>query len=863
MYDWLPDALGDSSQVVTASGRLSRALATEFGRQQIAAGKTAWRSPAISSWQDWLGECLADAAALDDQPTRINSHQSQLLWERCLARETSDPLLNLAALVRQVRDTWVRLHEWRVTIDACASSGVGQDQRLFVRAARNYQSILKREHWVDDSGLTELLIRLIRAGQVSVPRKLVLAGFDRIVPQVQGVLDVLQEAGSSIDFAVTCSDSTDVHLHVYDNADAEMRAAGAWARHALDQSADLSIAIISSDLQQDSAGRGRLIREGLVPGWQYSGPRYASAVNVSFGMSLRDYPAIDVAMRALRWLYSDLGTRDISLLLRSSMIGSTDVSGRSRLELFLRQLPDRNWSPKMLLGVVRELDDTADSLDWCRRIGELATRRNKLPHRDSPSSWAVVIDDLLRSLNWPGEATLSSVEFQLVNRWRDLLNELARLELISASMTFGDVLGRLNTMAGETVFQPEGDDAAIHLMGPLEAAGMQFDRIWVCGLTSEHWPPAGRPLALVSRELQRRHGMPDAEPQDTMEYARRVLERIIQSAPGIALSYPKSDGDVDQSFTSLLRDIHTSSAIPPTDPAWHGETLRSAGNTVHSSEDRVPVVAADELVSGGATTIQRQLSDPISAFAAGRLGVRSMQRISNGLSASLRGNLIHDALDYLYRDLPSQSEIAAWQDDERRSRIDNAVQAAFARHERYVDPVLKELLLLERWRAQELLSGMVTVELGRESFAIAEVEQALDVALSGIRLKLRIDRQDRLDDGSLIILDYKTGAKKRFLDGQREPLQIQLVVYACAVNEAVAGLGLINIDSRSIDFDGAGRSFTSTDSWDEDLLRWKSRVMDAAAQIQRGDVSINMLLGGDAIRPLSLLSRVEELRHDS
>jgi RecB family exonuclease len=274
------------------------------------------------------------------------------------------------------------------------------------------------------------------------------------------------------------------------------------------------------------------------------------------------------------------------------------------------------------------------------------------------------------------------------------------------------------------------------------------------------------------------------------------------------------------------------------------------------------VVAANELVAGGATTVQRQLSDPISAFAAGRLGIRSLQRISSGLSASLRGNLIHGALDYLYRDLPSQSEIAAWQDEELLSRIGSAVQLAFARHERYADPVLKELLLLERRRVQKLLSGLIVIDLGRESFAIASVEQALDVALSGIRLKLRIDRQDRLDDGSLIILDYKTGVKKRFLDGQREPLQIQLVVYACAVNEEVAGLGLVNIDSRSIDFDGAGRSFTSTDTWEDDLRRWKSRVMDAASQIQSGDVRINMLQGSDASRPLSLLSRVEELRHD-
>ena len=93
-------------------------------------------------------------------------------------------------------------------------------------------------------------------------------------------------------------------------------------------------------------------------------------------------------------------------------------------------------------------------------------------------------------------------------------------------------------------------------------------------------------------------------------------------------------------------------------------------------------------------------------------------------------------------------------------------------------------------------------------------------------------------------------------------MQIQLVVYAHAVGDNVAGLGLVNIDSRLISFDGAGKPFSDAESWDEDLLRWKSQVDAAAAEFQRGDVRINMRQGSGVARPLCLLSRVEELRHD-
>jgi hypothetical protein len=41
MYAWLPDALRDSSQILTANRRLARVLASEFGKQMVLAGEQA------------------------------------------------------------------------------------------------------------------------------------------------------------------------------------------------------------------------------------------------------------------------------------------------------------------------------------------------------------------------------------------------------------------------------------------------------------------------------------------------------------------------------------------------------------------------------------------------------------------------------------------------------------------------------------------------------------------------------------------------------------------------------------------------------------------------------------------------------
>ncbi len=863
MYAWLTEALRDSSQVLTANRRLARVLASEYGRQRVLSGEKAWPSPLITSWQDWLTDLLATAEKQESLPTRINGHQSRILWERCLRREINDPLLNIGLLVRQSRETWSRMHEFCVSLDDCRGAAQGNDQRLFARAAQSYRSILDREYWVDDAGIADLVADLIRSGRVKVPARVSIAGFDRLVPQAKRVLDAACEKGMSIDAVRETTAKANGTVRAYDNTEAELRAAGAWARRELEEDPEQRIAIVATNLEQNAAHYGRLVREGFVPGWQYAVASHRSAVNVSYGKRLTDYPAVTIALLALRWLYDDLTGREVSLLLRSPIIGSRDTGGRARLELQLRQIPDRSWSPEMLLAELSDRESSADARDWIDRIRYLGGLRGELPRRDAPPSWAVVIDDTLTQLNWPGDGSLDSIEFQLINRWRELLNDLARLELVSPTLTIADVLSRVTAMAGETVFQPEVEGALVQLLGPLEAAGMEFDKLWVSGLTASNWPPAGRPSSLISMNLQRSRNMPDATPQDTLDYARRVLERLTTSTRNLVCSYPLTDGDAEQGASGLLQQYEYEQLSRSDDPGWHAATLTEAVPLTIVPADPIPTVAANEIISGGAATIQRQMTEPFAAFSFGRLGVKDIQPISFGLSASLRGNLIHDALRDLYSELPTRHDIASWHGDELDSRLAAALDKSFWRHMQNIDPVLRQLFRLEQQRAEKLLREVVALDSTRADFQIADVEGALQPTIAGLPLRLRADRIDRLSNAKIVILDYKTGSRKAFLGANGLPKDMQLVVYAVAVNADVSDLGLVNIDSRSTSIDGAGKQLTPSLDWDEVLASWIKLVEVAAAQIQRGDVRVNGMQNMQSARPLSLLSRIRELQHDN
>lgn len=862
MYAWLDDALLDSAGVVSASRRLARVLHAAHAEEMASAGHVAWRSPSILSLHDWLTKVLSDSSDPASLPIQITAQQSRVLWERCLRREIADPLLNIGMLARQSRDAWKKLQEWQVPIAACQQAARNKDQAIYAKAAISYCSILDQENWVDESMLADLVRQELVAGRCRAPVRLTLAGFDRITPQLQSLIDVIQSAGGKIHRAPTSESANKISLRSAENNDGELRSAGAWARDELERSPKLRIAIVVTHLEQDSQRCLRLIKEGLIPGWQNAGTRYNSAIDVSYGRKLVEYPAVSIALLALRWLHDDLSTVDVSRLLQSSLISTESMHDRVRVELRLRQQPDQAWSPKQLLAEVSTPTDEsrgAEANGWIRRLAE---RRDQMPKRQSAASWVSLFHEMLQELMWPGSASLDSAEFQLINRWRELLNDFARLDLVISSMTASEALGRIGSIASEVIFQAEAKQAVVQILGPLEAAGLQFDSLWVTGVSASNWPPRGAPISLVSRDLQREYKMPDATPNDTLAYAKRVITRLMSTGTEVVVSYPMNQGDAQQAPSELLHEHEVNDGGELSDPGWNAVDVSKESSGLEIASDPVPAFQRGELLSGGAGTIQRQFVEPFAAFATGRLGIRLLWPIMSGLSASIRGSLIHTALHRLYEECPSRDEISAWDDAEVEARSTKAIQAAFWPQERNADPVLRCLLQIERGRVKRLLQNVIRVDAAREQFHIDSVEQAASLNIGELALRLRIDRVDVESDGQLLILDYKTGTAKKMLDRDKNPKDMQLVVYACAMDRTIGGLGLLNVDSRGVVLDGAGQQLTPKLDWDEALGNWKGQVETAAKNIVAGDVRINALQSAQAARPLSLLSRHRELSRE-
>ncbi len=864
MYQWLTEAAENNSTIVTASRRLARVLNAEFAKQQLALGHKAWFSPIIRSLDDWLSSTVNSSP--DALSIALNGHASSVVWERCLKGQAGDQLLNFGGLVRQARQSWQRLHDWQVPLGEVSGTARTQDEQLFAVAARRYRAILADENWIDGAQLAGLVTELFEKKAVRAPDRIVYAGFDRLVPAIENLFATLADSDCKISAAQSDAEIADVAVVAFDNVQAELRAAGAWARRELAKYPGSTIGIVSSSLDKNGAAIERLTREGVAPGWQYGGVELRTAVNTSYGRRLSEYPAIAIALLLLQWVYRGLSFAEISMLLRTQFVAGPVAAGRCKLELSLRRLPDRPWTQAAIVRLFKNRAIDTDAEVWLEAVKNLAAFQADAAEKASPAAWAERIDGLLGKLGWPGSGSLASDEFQLLNRWRELLNDLARLAIVWPAMTFAEAGSRLAALANEAIYQPETRAGEVQLLGPLEAAGLKFDSIWIAGLDADAWPPAANPLTLVSRHLQRQYRMPDSTPDDTLEYSRRVLNRLLSSAANVRLSWPRSGDESENTASPMIVEYTRENAGLTGDPGWHASEFIGSRRLESPAEDPAPAVQPGERVAGGAYTVQRQVANPFSAFAHGRLRVSELDPVATGLSPSQRGNLVHNALHVLLAEAPTQDEIRQWARAESAKRIETAVDSALKKYSWHADPVLRRLLELERIRLFKLLKQFVEAELRRGAFQIEGVEHEIDYRRFEVQLNLRIDRIDRLSDGSLLLADYKTGQPKSLLKRNGDPRDLQLVVYACALEESIGGLVLINIDSRTILYKGTGASgewdAKGAGKWPERLAAWKESVAVAMQQIANGDARLNLSLPIADTRPLNILSRFEERRRE-
>ena len=851
-------AVENGATVLTASRRLARVLTQQFNSGQRAQGKSVWRTPVILPIDAYLRRCWSDwiVAGRSSQtpPMLLSSTQEQAVWEAIIcASPQGESLLRIPETARAAMDAWRLVHGYRLPINGQFEAS--EDAAAFVRWAKEFRKQCEAKNWLEDARLSDLVADLLRRGEVARPSKLLLAGFDDLTPQQSNLLDALGEPEAfpqrRFEPALVCYRACDCTQ--------EIQLAACWARDLLERDPDAQIGVVVPGLSMLRSKVERIFHQKLHPGPVLDEER--RAFHLSLGQPLSQYPIIHAALLLLELAGGEMPLPRVGILLRSPFVGGAETERALRAALDARWRRHSVWN--VSLSFLRE--HAVNCLHLQRSVRRVEAEIAGQAPRQNASEWSRSFSQILRAFGWPGERPLSSQEYQTVEAWYSALSTFAARDTRAALYTFENALETLRSLAGEVLFQVENEGAPIQIMGALESSGLSFDHLWVMGLHDEALPAPARPNPFLPLSMQREHCLPHASADRELEFAGKIVRRLLASAPDVVLSYPMWEGEQRREPTPLVPGVDWRMPGEQAPNGW-AVSMKGAAPLESLSDEIAPPMGNLLDQKGGASLFRDMAACPFRAFAQQRLSARPLEDSTPGLAARDKGKLVHKALELIWAELRTQERLRSLGPVQLSDLISQAIKSSLELQSGGLGRSLEQI------RLERILKEWLEIEKGRPPFVALAPEQKRLVTIGGLSINMRIDRVDELPDGRQIILDYKTGEVKGNAWMGERPTEPQVPLYCATSASAIAGAALVQIQAGGLKFRGLDESGSLPDlkrmqtdehsTLSEQIEEWRRVLTVLAERFREGRAEVDPLQGACNYCGITALCRIRELENE-
>lgn len=815
---WL-DQLDQFPVILVPNQRLIRVL-QQYLKQQAA--QQAFQAPLIVTPWQWLHRCaeeslLSGTIPAEQWPQRIlTKNQASLVWHQVIPTDFPRSVIAQAMSASQL------CFEWGIEVDYPTA-----EFEHFSTWQTAFNTQCEQHGWQDETGWHQCLLNWLQQGLLHLPEQLLWAEFDSVTPvlaHVQQQLDSQHCHQYALSFSV--AETAEEIVVPCANAEQELYSAAHWCKTILEKMPRASIAVVVPDLTQRRVHVQTVFDKVLQPerrtSFDLEAPR---RFNISAAAKLNEYGIIKTALIILHSSQPDelIEFDQLSELLRSPYFGEWPTfHARARLEAALRRKISREFTLNNFIQQANRLKfATAETWQkWLQLITE------KQPLRMGFQEWALHFTQLLNLLGWPGSRGLSSHEYQIVQRFQQVLAEFSALSAVQGPVRYNEAVSWLQRLLADISFQPKTEqEPRIQVLGVLEALGQAFDAIWLCGLHDTAWPGPAKPHPLIPVAAQKKVNAPHSSAQRELHYARETLQHFKQHTLHFVVSYPQWQED---------QALHPSRLLTGTEHPSLAYIEAAAFQPVAGVwlEDwQAPAVFNHELsgIKGGTAILEAQAKCPLWAFIEYRLHATELEQPERYVGARERGSLLHSTLELIWRELKEQSSLLSRSRQEREQLIIRCAEQAIQNTKLKLSPAQRDV---EITRLIKYIQAWLDLECEREPFGIEQLEYELNESLAGLPLKIRIDRVDQIEPGIRLVLDYKSSSKKELKPWFSERItDVQLPLYACFLDADAISFALITHSpafkglSQYVDlFPGAETSDKYCGS-NEELKNWQALKM--------------------------------------
>lgn len=864
----LAEALAAGTVLVVPNHRSSQQLHDAWGQwQSRKLGTPVLRVPPIRAVDTWLGELWQQLALQNEAPVLgwhlLEPAEELLLWRQVLAASpAAAELLNHEGTAATARDTWRLLQQALIGVSDLRGALTLQhlpgafpdDRAIWFEWLQAFTTLCKKRRLLTFGDMLQMLLAWTRDAPDTVrailPPGLLLWGFDSPPPLYASLFAAFSTLGVKLTFHPGTRHAPATESRAFADLAQECRAAANWAAETLNAHPLASIGIICPDARTLQGPLARALEQSL-------GPEHPALPALPH--TLADLPFIATALHVLDLNQGSCETLLLCTLLRSPWLRGEheEADARAALELRLRRHGELQTSLATFRGQCLNESDKGHSPLLGKALLDCEEARRRQKDRQPVAAWL----DLFRQ-QWNlllDDSRLYACGDQLqYQAWLLLLEKTAASAFIAEPCTLGAAKTYIATLARETMTPGANGASRVQLLGPIASAGLRFTHLWSMQMVEQQWPGDSHPSPWLPLDLQKNHKLPGADPQHALMQAQALLQSLISStSTTLVLSHALLEDGLPQRPSRLLPTSDAAAIVTATNiAALHPATRALATGQALVQDDGLVLPVLAEAQGPGAL-LADQARCPFRAFAIHRLKATELQPLRFGLSHAAVGELVHRALENFWRNLRNSRLLHAADTTGLQQLLDEAVtQALRDTTRRYPHTMTPRYRDVQHAHLMRLLHAWLDEERRRGHFTVLDNEEALNWRFGRLELRLRIDRLDRAEDGSTVVVDYKTGKVGSINWQDERQHETQLLLYQQAVEQggrypAVSALLYARVNLEEVAYSGIsadssvlpGIAFNtqrgvSCQDWDALKAHWQQTLQALAQEFLDGYASV-------------------------
>lgn len=443
--------------------------------------------------------------------------------------------------------------------------------------------------------------------------------------------------------------------------------------------------------------------------------------------------------------------------------GISTAACRAKLRLLEREVLRKKQPGRGFAALAEALGSQAEELaGWLEAVAAMAA-----PFAEALASETISLSALAAAHLAFAEALATTDQDDGAERlWRGDDGEAGAAfftELIDGAEAMPPLAGRdypalLDALIEGRVVRPRyGGHPRLHIWGPLEARLQHADEMILGGLNEGNWPPEAPADPWLSRPMRARFGLPAPERRigqaahDFVQFASapKVLLTRAAKVEGTPTAPSRWLARLDNLLNGWDR-AHMLDAATDTS-AWPEALDRpDRVRAIDPPAPRPPVAARPRQLS--VTRIEVWRRDPYAIYAHYILSLKALDELDAEPGAAERGNIIHQALEDFVTIHP------------QGALPDNAYDSLIEIGAKVFAPVMDRPGVRAFWwpRFKRVAEWFIATEQERRGDFVAvhsEAEGQIVLGAPGgdFTLTAKADRIEQRRDGSLTVIDYKTG----------------------------------------------------------------------------------------------------------